>query len=63
MAKRPDDPDQILDPVEALIHIRTIIEASADGAYGTKSEPMVRAIMNILDKALPPRRRRSPTKQ
>ncbi len=63
MSKRPHDPDAPLDPIEALVHIRAIIEASADGAYGTKAEPMVREIRNILDRVLPPQRRARPTKQ
>ena len=55
--------DPLLDPLEALVHIRTLVEATADLTYGTKAEPTIREIMKILDKALPPRRRGRPTKQ
>ena len=52
-----------LDPVEALKHIRTILEAAADQAYGTPCEATFREIGNILDKALPPKTRRRLTAQ
>ncbi len=55
--------DAPLDPIEALVHIRAILEASADRLYGTAAEPMVREIRDILDKAIPSRRRGRPTKQ
>lgn len=57
MSERPDPP---LDPVEALKHIRTLIEATAERVYGTPAEATIREIRNILDKALPPRPRRGP---
>lgn len=63
MVKDTADTEQPLDPIEALIHIRTIVEASADLIYGTRAEPAMREITAILDKVLPPRRRRPPTKQ
>lgn len=53
-------PDQPLDPVEALKHIHTIVEATAEQAYGTSAEAPFREIRNILDKALPPCTRREP---
>lgn len=56
-------PDQPLDPVEALKHIRTIIEAMAERVYGTPAEATICEIRNILDKALPPRVRWGPYRQ
>lgn len=53
-------PNQPLDPVEALKHIRTIIEATAERVYGTPAEAPLREIHAILDKALPPRPRQGP---
>jgi len=47
-----------LDPLEALKHIRTIMEAGVDQAYGTSLEATFWEIQNILDKALPPKPRR-----
>lgn len=55
MAKEPPKPEHLLDPVEALVHIRAIVEATADDLYGTQAEPTVREIRSILDRALLPR--------
>lgn len=50
------DPDEPLDPIEALRHIRTMVEAAGDTAYGTPAEATFREIWRILDRALPPKR-------
>ena len=52
-----------LDPVEALKHIRTVLEAAAEQAYGTPCEATFHEIRNILDKALPSKPRGRPTAQ
>ena len=59
----PDEPNPLMDPTEVLKHIRTFIEAWSERAYGTPFEGIFRDIRNILDKALPPKPRRRPTKQ
>lgn len=63
MAKEPTRPKTLLDPVEALIHIQAIIKTSADLISGTKAEPAMHEITNVLDRALSTRRRRPPTEQ
>lgn len=54
--------DPLIDPVKALEEIRALIEGSCEKTYGTPAEPLIRAIRGILDKALPPKRRRRMTK-
>lgn len=49
------EPDPPMDPIEALKHIRALVEGSCETTYGTRAEPI---IQQILDKALPPKRRR-----
>lgn len=54
-------PDPPMDPIEALKHIRSLVEDSRELTYGTQAEPIIREIRAILDKALPPKgRRRAP---
>ena len=58
------EPSEVpLNPVEALKHIRTIIEATAERVYGTPAEATICEIRNILDRALPPRPRRGAYRQ
>jgi hypothetical protein len=47
-----------MEPVEALKHIRVLVEGSCEMTYGTRAEPIIREIRAILDKALPPKGRR-----
>jgi hypothetical protein len=56
------EPDPPMDPIEALKHIRALVEGSCEATYGTKAEPMIRMISAILDKALPPKERPRPAK-
>jgi hypothetical protein len=56
------EPDPPMDPVEALKHIRALIEGSCETTYGTPAEPIIQMITSILDKALPTKRRRRVTK-
>ncbi|KNY24547.1 hypothetical protein [Methylobacterium sp. ARG-1] len=52
MAADSDPP--AIDPVEALKQIRALVEGSCETTYGTRAEPIIRMIRDILDKALPP---------
>ncbi|MGU3475609.1 hypothetical protein [Methylobacterium sp. D48H] len=56
------DPPPPIDPVEALKRIRALIEGSCETTYGTRAEPIIQMIQQIVDKALPPKRRRRVTK-
>lgn len=51
-----------MDPIEALKHIRALVEGSCETTYGTRAEPIIQMIQQIVDKALPPKRRRRVTK-
>lgn len=51
-----------MDPIEALKHIRALVEGSCETTYGTRAEPIIQMIREILDQALPPKRRRRATK-
>lgn len=51
-------PGPQMEPVEALKHIRVLVEGSCEMTYGTRAEPIIREIRAILDKALPPKGRR-----
>jgi len=55
MAAQPDPP---MDPIEALKHIRALVEGSCEMTYGTPAEPIIQMIQKILDKALPRNGRR-----
>lgn len=50
MAGDPDPPP--IDPVEALKHIRALIEGSCETTYGTRAEPIIQMIWEILDMAM-----------
>ena len=58
----PAEPDPPIDPIEALKHIRALVEGSCEMTYGTPAEPIIQMIRSILDKGLPPKRRRRATK-
>ncbi|MCJ2015219.1 hypothetical protein [Methylobacterium sp. J-076] len=63
MAKEPPKAEQLLDLVEALLHIRAVVEATADQAYGTPSEAAFRMIRDLVDRAVPQRRRQRRPKE
>ena len=57
MAKDEPPPEPLLDPYEALIHIRTFVD-SMDYDLGEKTHDLLlEQIRRILDRALPKRRR------
>ena len=49
--------ESTLDPVEALKHIRAVLEAATDKAYGTPLEATFQEIRTLVDRALPPEAR------
>lgn len=51
-----------MEPTEALKHIRALVESSCETTYGTPAEPIIQMIKSIVDKALPPKRRRRAVK-
>jgi len=54
-------PDPPMDPIEALKHIRAVVEGSCEMTYDTPAEPIIQMIQNIVDQALPRNgRRRKP---
>ncbi|WP_244033151.1 hypothetical protein [Methylobacterium sp. E-016] len=48
-----------LDPIEALMHIRTFVEVLEDGEHGLVVDSSLREIRALLDKALSKKPRRS----
>jgi len=48
-------PDEPLDPIEALRHIRTFVEAMGDGTDPKAVTGNLREVRNILALALPPK--------
>lgn len=47
-----------MDPIEALKHIRALVEGLYETTYKTRAEPSIQMIQQILAKALPPKRGR-----
>ncbi|MCJ2078701.1 hypothetical protein MKK68_24165 [Methylobacterium sp. E-016] len=48
-----------MDPIEALMHIRTFVEVLEDGEHGLVVDSSLREIRALLDKALSKKPRRS----